>query len=1341
MKNIEGVFTLQRRKAFKNQKGEWEAGEVIEEVTQQNNLSDANFQYFVRNQSSPTYYSVSNTNNFIWVSRRPWTRWGSHFYYQNNGTYNKNYEYLYIRDTVVENDKWIAASGAQDGYYQFRQRFNPPSEDVDIRSVGFGATAVSQLQVPFTQTTTDILDVTYRIIVRAVDLSFRADKGIGSYAAESINKVIAYRIGQSLSGGMGAYFWNNIGITSYVPTQYPLKTWPYRTDLGNTPLIWTNVATPFWGPYSQEDGVFSESTSNTSLTSSVGVAYAGWFPMGYVNLDGGFVYSEPEFLLPASATKVQNTFGKNTSSDQAWLDIDNQATGLGTYLLDDNDGWTKSDGPLRKYRVHITSGGATGVAEYKLRAKYFASVKETSFENWGTVIPGAYVSEFSTSTSPLRDKNLESPGGHGMNFALSNNSFSYIHYGVTTTDFHFQKYILPEIIFANSTGITIGHLNKPFQNIDTYSPIPLTVTDIQQIDHLGNGTILVACAETGLWKIERTLDGDNNDNGVTAITRVTATNANDDTKCRGIQVRSSNGDWWALFDNELCKSSNGGSTWTVYNASSGNFVLTGVTDTPGNENRVQAVILDKEYATEDRFFFPISATGAGQSRSGGGSFWSVQGSTSASDEVYIGSSYVCVGKLHASVGNKFLTTIRQLVSVDPTKTTNLTGANFFCAAWNWGNTSAVMATNGYDRAVMGNTPDNWVDSDGTEWVLGLPVTSGVGGDGINDQADFAKYDVSTWTTADAVRIKKEGDGLNQALLSKTNASGNGASLLHKGPIGQGLHLWGEKALVYYAGADDESTGGFTDQGVKDGFWEEYGWNGTNWEIGNPNSKTTHSTRQPLIDGLSVTFTGTDSQSWVATEYYDSYVINAILKDNATEINGITVRWELYPAIEVSTFSSATVPSSDLGTLTNEPVAIADYDIYTEDATYSNNHSVAAAYSKTSTSQTPGQKYYQRGVIPLKMYNDRYDSAGIVCQEQMTGNFEVNFKCRDFYENDTYGMFIGVRQVIDNDTRINGATDALIPEVFRISKTWNSAYGNADITLTARNGTGGYIYSSSVTDFDEVNDVITIARTGDTLTYARNGTVFYTNPNTITNSIPLQIVASDKRYKSNKFMGATCEDITATYTDNRRIVRIGDSGASTGYYDPDLRKVVTHEYIRDKYNSLTIDGSPAAINYDLVAPGPGEATLLPYSASLWFNSADAGKTIAGSFGYFKTLNPSDPGATGAVSLNEYEVTFSGGVFSIDGVAQPTINLQRGARYYFRQDDPSNSGEPFYVSSLPDGRAPVTGDIVYWYDGSSYSGTSGTAGAYRTLLISDTPGYSKLYYFSNTTTNAGGVINII
>jgi hypothetical protein len=67
----------------------------------------------------------------------------------------------------------------------------------------------------------------------------------------------------------------------------------------------------------------------------------------------------------------------------------------------------------------------------------------------------------------------------------------------------------------------------------------------------------------------------------------------------------------------------------------------------------------------------------------------------------------------------------------------------------------------------------------------------------------------------------------------------------------------------------------------DDAWISYGWNGSNWVINNSSSKTTHTSTDNLIDGLTIQFAdGATIPQFVNGDYYTQSLNLGTLKDNS-----------------------------------------------------------------------------------------------------------------------------------------------------------------------------------------------------------------------------------------------------------------------------------------------------------------------------------------------------------------------------------------------------------------------------------------------------------------------------
>ena len=111
--------------------------------------------------------------------------------------------------------------------------------------------------------------------------------------------------------------------------------------------------------------------------------------------------------------------------------------------------------------------------------------------------------------------------------------------------------------------------------------------------------------------------------------------------------------------------------------------------------------------------------------------------------------------------------------------------------------------------------------------------------------------------------------------------------------------------------------------------------------------------------------------------------------------------------------------------------------------------------------------------------------------------------------------------------------------------------------------------------------------------------------------------------------------------------------------------------------------------------------------------------------------SDINALGQVLAGQttYAVTVSGGVFYIDGVSAPTLNLIRGYTYIFNQADSTNNNHPLAFKDAS-GNAYTTGVTV--------NNTAGQAGANVTFVVPSNAPSSLRYY---CTVHGNGMGNTI
>lgn len=1312
---MRGVMTLELRSA-ELVDGQWVPGDVIASTEKDNQILYSRYnEYITDTNNGGTAYTTRQVGGY--TSSRLWI---SEFWAEGPGsTAGLSVTYgTFLEETFTAKTPTTAA------YWNFKRRWDPPADNTvrSIKSIGLESLSIVSLGAEFIQNGRNvslgiqpqILDVTYRLYVSDGTTDFTCYP----YAAPLLASAFNY--------GADAYVDDN--------TAWPreLLFHPWSTDdIDDNRMVQTfnNDSTEartsvrtLTGDRRVIDGVTYMQGNWSTLTSDVGQLWA----TAFVGNNRVNPTTKPVSIFRPNMSAVQNTFGRSPGNNLPYIDVDHLATGSGTVTIDDLAGWQRDCDLAKKYRILITSSGDQTTATYKLLRREWTGTKGNTIRNSALF----NLDKSSPARSASTGDYVASVDGityrpHGLKW----HSYAGVYNSAQdlTGDFYVQPYIYPEYIAANSSGLTICHLSKPWQNVDVNSTIPLPVGGVCQIQHTADGTIYVACAVTGLWKVERTLGTPVN--SVTAITRITASNAEDDTKCRGFQIKKSDGSWWAIFGREMCKSTDNGATWTVYNNSTTpQFSITNVTDSVDNAIRIVSCTIDPNHA-DNRFIICLSSSYTDSDTGGKFVWWSVGGSTSTSDALEGDVDMPALSSRLLSTRAVYCTQTGRWVLNHPT-------GNAYCRIYSdykgtlYSFLSNYAQYNTYGTPVAGLGVNAFIAPDGTEYIIGyanqssLVTPANPGGENLLGQ--LVAYDINNLnltvgqTNTSGAVDAGIGNKWNQYLGVGPNSIVVGFSFvtLYNSNskdtfiyIGNGVYLYALQAAysahqITTTGQAQHIPGGDVDQGVSLGFWKEYGWNGSAWVEGNPNSRTVHTSREALIDGLHVTF---GSGTYVNNEWYDTYVYKGILKDNATTFNFSTEVFKT-ATFETSNLSLngnlvSTVPSANVGPVVAEPMTAMTTSMYYA----SNNNTVEA---------TGPYHWLEPGVVAP---NTAYGRVTVTpFSEKLEGDYEISFRVCQIY---LTGAVFFVKPY-SNDFTISSIASSTrtFKEYLNVART---AAGSDKIRrATVTNWGGSAIYTSP--DFTDANisDVYAIKRVSGVVSYWRNGTLLYTSLVTDTSAHQFVFYCSSG---SGPF--SVIKDLKVNYTINRRYLDIGN-GVNTGRADPNFRKLVMHDTVRAKVHSVNIDGVPATLLWDsYTPPGPGQVNVMEYSGRLWFNEADAGKSVTGTFTYLKKLNRS--GVAPELDTNIYvDVTVANGEnfygagpkFFLNGVESPDLTLIPGKNYVFRVNDISCTGYVFRFSLTPDGDHRYRGVEI---TGRTVSGTPGTTGAYVSIVAPDT--LTKLYYY--------------
>ena len=758
----------------------------------------------------------------------------------------------------------------------------------------------------------------------------------------------------------------------------------------------------------------------------------------------------------------------------------------------------------------------------------------------------------------------------------------------------------PEVVSFDKTGVTITRMNDVPINIES-DGTGTSFTKIGQVVNNGSN-LYISDVSNGLYKVTRNIGDDS-----CTITKLTASGAANSNNARGVQIKN-DGTIWTVFGEELCSSTDDGSNWTVYNASSGTqFKIDGVLDTSSGSTeptRINKFFMDR-YNSEDRFMFPRCTVGTESNTNNDDIvWWSRAGSSSGTSDQTENTSN---GQSEINIFGRMST----WVSKNGVWVTN---SHSQCWTTNFGRTSTFFTQGGAstESALSKGRrgPIWWEDSDtGKEFLLGCgEVASNVAYLGVIDMDQYDSTDAVVGTYQFGRSGSSSSNGHLDYTFASTVTTDDNVNDTSFNPVTSA-----EKGILFQAksgGWELGMMGGDTidsDQGKSVGFWKKYGWNGSSWVEGSTASRATHSTQEAMIDGLNIKFdsVASNTDQFISTEYYDQYVYNGVFKDNATTYS-VQPQLTLNSVTKTTSFAS-TVPASNLGSVTEKLTALT----VTSDASQGSE-----AIRSLLWPEAPGIFAHSSSI--------NQDNLVVIGAEQrLIGDFTITFKVPQIdnraEQTTNKGHFVGVTEWSNTGLTDLDNSPYAYDEYLRFDRHRDiDSDGVLLMDLRVWSNTSTVLSTNDITDFDPKNDVFTIERTSGTVVYKRNGTTFYTSA--ISNTNDMQFIMGSRGNSSPDSRGEfLVEDAEVTYTNNQRLVSIGN-GVNSGAADSDFRKVVTSSKIRDQYNEINIDGTPATINYDFSTPAAGEVTILPYSGRLWFDSSDAGATITGSIGYVKRLNP-------------------------------------------------------------------------------------------------------------------------
>lgn len=727
------------------------------------------------------------------------------------------------------------------------------------------------------QNTTTAIRITYRIyfddVVPSVthsnitDSYYKYIKAAFKKCSDGSNTTTAYNIFERFDIKVLSSFYD-LSIPDTVKMSLPIEFMQTSnikmTDVSLMPSVSSTKALYANG------GIMSGSHTTLSDTTTMGTFFrniligGGSIGSPYVGFNRGLAYHP---AIPTNSSPLQNLYKMNSSGTNfPFFNASYLSTMTGDITIGVGT-WIQQAYP-KLFRILITNSGSIGTATYKVQVmKFTAGFIQNTFCPREAILPqegynageDAYFRKSNYEKTTLSDIRTG-----GTTFRTPDDS----------------KFIVAANCRRTSDAINVYNIETGDKlTLDSNTISGFNITAVSDVGVSG-GFTFVSCANTGLWKIDSTF---------TSATRIIIAGVND-TKAYQVDVKS-NGDIWVLFEGGLCQSTDLGSTWTIYNTTSPTiFSVTGITNS--NWSNVTSMIIDPKHA-DDRILF-VLGTGGGTNNAQGFAWWSRATATSSKPTngipfpVFSLSENLLRSDLIRCVNGVWFS--NDVYSTDP-PTSGLNG-NLYVFTYGAASLNTTKQVGGNIRLTPRVYPATVAGVDGffigcgkNQYNVagGIGLTSSFFVNGVNANSlsatitetspeveffcKFGNTDISA-----NMKIYQSGYNTSTGAYPLCYLKNSNMMLFGTSSIANNLHV---APLIIDPTATNYNT-------FKSACWEEYGWDGANWVLGNSNSKTCHAGAETLIDGLTISFTnGVSGTSFINTNFFSFVVGNGVMKDNLT----------------------------------------------------------------------------------------------------------------------------------------------------------------------------------------------------------------------------------------------------------------------------------------------------------------------------------------------------------------------------------------------------------------------------------------------------------------------------
>lgn len=684
----------------------------------------------------------------------------------------------------------------------------------------------------------------------------------------------------------------------------------------------------------------------------------------------------------------------------------------------------------------------------------------------------------------------------------------------------------------------------------------------------------ITCADTGLWRVSldrNTIEQLPSPTGINKAYQICKKNDASNTI-------------WVMFDGGLCKLSNpsdliGDLVWTVHNPTLGSPTFTYDNITNGNWANTTSMVIDPDNLSTDRFLF-ITGTLVGGDNSGAnrkGFIWWDTTTGVATNPGSSGVSYNFIGSWNLAAMLAISDAARCVDGV------------WFIPRTTASNGSPTINRATYGSASLDNVYSNFRHGDkavpatinGVKGILTSQMLSYSREPGIFiKSSNFSSLPNAvgiSWTSIYSEFALRNGTSSYYAeLATAAPQTGNlTASLLYLQnsnlifTIEEQIETYGVTPFILDPAHSKYAT-------YKGAFWKDYGWDGTNWVLGEVGSKPVHSSNQfiDILDNLGISFNnGVSGTSFIAGEWFTFVVGDGVFKDNGVVYNS-SLGFSLYPTKKI--IINGNVPQVPLGVLVDEPVTFAPLMPDQTSNTYGN--SVVSALCVQN-----------KGIVvtrPLSSGN----ASTLISDQLMPANtvFDLRFKWLTLQTTGSASQqFFGLATGTGTYThslhfKFNRQTGAL------------TVYNNTTLLATVSS--------------PDNQGVCSIARDASNNVVASYNGVALHAPVVITSQFVVAASALDIAY------GQGWYDMKLSYTENRRVLRVGSAIGNTGSYNPKFSSL-TYSSLPNDAKVLIGSGSPlqAILDYSsagVALTGTGRVKVCPGAGWLIFHDSEAADAVSG-----------------------------------------------------------------------------------------------------------------------------------